>query len=85
MKCVLEESARRYQSDHAFDADDVDSWRRRLFVGFFFRGFALSDEVAKRTGMATIKGLNDCLTEWRALRIVNKHARPGERLERKPV
>jgi hypothetical protein len=35
--------------------------------------------------MGTIECLGDCLTQGRALRILNKHARPGERLERDPM
>lgn len=35
-KCVLEQSARRYQFDHARDADDIDLWPRGLYVGLFF-------------------------------------------------
>ena len=41
--------------------------------------------MAKRTGMGAIKGLSDCLAQGRALRILNKHARPGKRLERNPM
>jgi len=35
--------------------------------------------------MSAIKRLGNCLTQRRALRILNKHARPGERLERHPM
>jgi len=35
--------------------------------------------------MGTIKGLSDCLAQGRALRILDKHVRPRERLECDPM
>ena len=35
--------------------------------------------------MGAIECLGDCLTQGRALRILDKHARPGERLQRNPM
>src|SRR4029453_2949892 len=84
-KCVLEQSERRYQFNHARDADDIDLWHRGLYVGLFFRGFSCSNNVTKRTWMGTIKCLSDCLAQGPALRILDKHIRPGERLECDPM
>ena len=83
--CVLEGNKRRHQPDHTCDADNIDLWRGRLYVGFFFRGFSCSDDMTKRTGVGSIKCLSDCLTQRRALRILDKHACPGERLESDPM
>jgi hypothetical protein len=35
--------------------------------------------------MVTIECLDDRLTKWRTLRVLDKHARPGKRLERNPM
>src|SRR5690349_22559700 len=43
-----------------------------------FRSFSTSDDVTKRTRMVTIKCLSDRLTEWRTLRVMNNHGRPGK-------
>ena len=84
-KRVIEQSDRRYQLDHACDADDVDLWHGRLYLRLFLRSLSCDDDVTKRTGMGAIKCLSDCLAQGRALRILDKHARPGERLERNPM
>ena len=41
--------------------------------------------MAERTWMGTIKCLSDCLAQGPALRILDKHIRPGERLECHPM
>lgn len=35
--------------------------------------------------MIAVEGLRDCLRQWHTLRILKKHRRPGDRLQRDPM
>jgi hypothetical protein len=67
------------------DADDVDLRKRRLWVRLLFGGFSFVYNVAKRTRMRSIEGAFHRLAKRRALRVLNHHRRPGDRLQRNPL
>src|ERR1700730_3894987 len=82
---VVEWNRFRQKLKCSSDADDVDLRKRRLWVRLLLGGLSFVYNVAKRTQMRYVEGAFHSLAKRRALRVLNHHRRPSDRLERNPV
>jgi hypothetical protein len=83
--CVFERNEWTLNSIREKCTDHIDLRCRRSQILFLLRILAFADHVTKRARMCAIERLSNRLTQRRALRVINHHCRPRERLQSDPM
>jgi hypothetical protein len=82
---VIEWNRPRQKLKCSSHAHHVDLRKRQIALRLLLRGGTFVHKVTKRTRMCAIKCLLERLAKRRALRVLDDHRCPGQRLERNPM